>query len=367
MSETAYFYSPRFLEHDPPPESLHLGGVQIKLGHEHTSNARLTQAAHELIEYSGLLRALRPVTPEPIAERLLHRVHDPEYVRRLDEASAGGPWDAHAAPVVAGTADAARLAAGAATQAAQLVTSGQSRRAFVNARPAGHHAERNRAMGSTYLNNVACAAESARLAGADRVMIVDWDVHIGNGAHEIFWSRDDVLAMSIHQDRWYPDHAGGVDQIGADGAEGATVNVPLPPGTTNAGYALVFEHLVYPIARAFRPDILVIAAGQDPSVFDPMGRMIVSVEGFRMLGALARELAEEVCLGRVVCSVEGGYSHIYSPLCTAAVLEGLSGQTGHVPDPFAEDPEVVVARDPPSPAVRAAIKAVTAYQPRWFG
>lgn len=367
MSEAAYVYSPLFLEHDPSPDTVEVGGNRVVMGDENVSNARLTALTHEVIERSGLLRELRLVEPDPVEEGLLLTVHDGGYLQRLDEACAGGPWDADAASVVPATGRTARLAAGAAAQAAELVVRGSVRQAFVNARPSGHHAERDRTMGNCFLNNVACAAESARALGADRVMIVDWDVHIGNGAHEIFWDRDDVLAMSVHQDRWYPRHAGQVAQVGGRRAIGTTVNVPLPPGTTDAGYALVVEELVRPVAERFQPDLLIVAAGQDPSIFDPMGRMIVSVDGFRRMAALARAIADDVCDGRLVCSVEGGYSHMYTPLCTAAVLEGLLGRSGHIEDPYAGDPELDVARDPPSDGVRAAIAAVRDAQTRWFG
>ena len=126
------------------------------------------------------------------------------------------------------------------------------------------------------------AAWSTRgLAGVERVAIIDWDVHVANGAERIFWDRDDVLAISLHQQDWYPAHAGALRATGGPGAEGSTVNVPLPPATTDAGYRLAFDELVAPIVRAFRPDLIMVAAGQDASVFDPTGRMLVSAAGFR--------------------------------------------------------------------------------------
>jgi acetoin utilization deacetylase AcuC-like enzyme len=240
-------------------------------------------------------------------------------------------------------------------------------RALVHARPAGHHAEPERAIASAYLNTLACAAEHARARGADRVAIVDWDVHVGNGAERIFWDRPDVLALSLHQRDWYPAHAGALRATGGARAEGATVNVPLPAATTDAGYALACDAVVAPVLRAFRPDLILVAAGQDASVLDPTGRMMVSAAGFRALAERLAQLADELCDGRLVAATEGGYSPLYNPFCLLAVLEGLAGRRADVGDPWCDDPTVRAAGAPADQRVRDALAAVRRAQPRWFG
>ena len=155
--------------------------------------------------------------------------------------------------------------------------------------------------------------------------IVDWDVHVANGAERIFWDRPDVLALSLHQRDWYPAHAGALRATGGPRAEGATVNVPLPAATTDAGYALAVDAVVAPVLRAFRPELILVAAGQDASVLDPTGRMLVSAAGFRALAERVALLADELCEGRLVAATEGGYSPLYNPFCLLAVVEGLAG------------------------------------------
>jgi acetoin utilization deacetylase AcuC-like enzyme len=362
-----YAYSPRVLAHDPPPSTVEVGGRPFPLGAANVAQALLTAQAHELVERSALAGALQRIAPAPAPDEALLAVHTEDYLARLRGAGAGGPWDGEHAPVTPATWDAARLTVGGVLAAVDAVMDGGIERALVHARPAGHHAEPDRAFASTYLNNAACGAEHALRRGAGRVAIVDWDVHVGNGAERIFWDRPDVLAVSLHQQDWYPAHAGHVRAAGGPRAEGATVNVPLPPACTDAGYLLAFDAVVAPVVRAFRPDLILVAAGQDASVLDPTGRMLVSAAGFRALAGRAATLAGEVCGGRLVACTEGGYSPVYNPFCFLAVLEGLAGTSGGIPDPWSGDPTVLAAGAPADDRVRAALAAVRAAQARWFG
>jgi len=318
------------------------------------------------VERSALAGSLTQIAPAPAPAEALLAVHTPEYLDRLRAACAGGPWDGEHAPVTPATWEAARLTVGGVLAAVDAVLAGDVPRALVHARPAGHHAEPDRAIASTYLNNVACGAEHARARGAERVAILDWDVHVGNGAERIFWDRDEVLAISLHQRDWYPAHAGALGATGGSGAEGSTVNVPLPPATTDAGYLLAFDEIVAPIVRRFRPDLIMVAAGQDASVFDPTGRMMVSAAGFRALAERAAGLADELTGGRVVVSTEGGYSPIYNPFCFLAVLEGLAGESAGIADPLHDHATVLAARAPADDRVRDAVAGVRSAQPRWF-
>jgi acetoin utilization deacetylase AcuC-like enzyme len=361
-----YVYSPRTLAHDPPPATVQIAGRNFTLGSANVAQAALIAQAHELVERSALGGALTRITPAPAPEEALLAVHSAEYVARLRAASAGGPWDGEYAPVTPATWDAARLTVGGVLAAVEAVLDSRVRRALVHARPAGHHAEPDRAIASTYLNNVACGVEYARARGVERVAIIDWDVHVGNGAERIFWNRGDVLAISLHQQDWYPAHAGALHATGGPGAEGSTVNVPLPAATTDAGYRLAFDEIVGPIVRAFRPDLIMVAAGQDPSVFDPTGRMLVSAAGFRTLAERVAHLADELTDGRLVVSTEGGYSPIYNPFCLLGVLEGLAGESAQIADPWHDDATVRAARAAADDRVRAAVAAVRGAQPRWF-
>ena len=197
--------------------------------------------------------------------------------------------------------------------------------------------------------------------------IVDWDVHVATIAQRIFWDDDDVLALSLHQRDWYPSHAGALEATGGRRRGGAPPSTSHSrPGTTDGGYLLAFDEVVAPVVRAFPPDLILVAAGQDPSVYDPTGRMLVSAGGFRALAERTATLADEVAGGRLVASTEGGYSPLYNPFCLLAVLEGLAGQYAGVPDPWHDDPTVAAARAPADDRASEAVAAVRRAQPRWF-
>jgi acetoin utilization deacetylase AcuC-like enzyme len=189
-------------------------------------------------------------------------------------------------------------------------------------------------MGFCLFNNVAVASLYARRRGVERIMIVDWDVHHGNGTQAAFYADPSVLFLSLHQEEWYPLGMGTLDQRGEGAGYGATINVPLPAGTGDRGYVAAMARVVEPAARRFRPDLVAISAGQDASMLDPLGRMLVSMDGFRALGRHMRELADSLCEGRLLVMQEGGYSEAYTPFCTLGALEGLTGIRTPVPDPY---------------------------------
>jgi acetoin utilization deacetylase AcuC-like enzyme len=282
------------------------------------------------LEGSGVLAKVERVPARSAPRTALELVHDASHVERvlaepprsikLDEEAWIGP----------GTRTAALLAVGGLLEAVAAVVAGDLRNAFVIARPPGHHAEAARPMGFCLLNATAVAARWAQLArGAARVAILDWDVHHGNGTEAIFRDDSTVLTISLHQDRLYPSDTGDVDTPGE-----ALVNVPLPPGTGDAGYALAFERVVEPAIRAFDPDLLLVGAGQDAAASDPLGRMAVTVPGFREWAERAVALAGECCGGRLVAFLEGGYSMRHLPAANLAILEALAGR----PPSFEGDP-----------------------------
>jgi len=160
---------------------------------------------------------------------------------------------------------------------------------------------------------------------AQRVVVIDWDVHHGNGTQEAFYDDDRVLMVSLHQEGLYPSDSGTLDEVGIGRGEGYTVNVPLPAGTGDAGYAAAVERVVLPIARRFRPDLVVVSSGLDASRSDPLARMVVTADGFRSMTRSAMALAGECAGGRLALVHEGGYSQAYAPLCGLAIFEELTG------------------------------------------
>jgi acetoin utilization deacetylase AcuC-like enzyme len=200
------------------------------------------------------------------------------------------------------------LAVGGALQAVDQVVDRRVRNAFVALRPPGHHAERDRAMGFCLFNNVAIAARYAQQQyGLKRVLIVDWDVHHGNGTQHAFEDDPSVLFFSTHQYPFYPG-TGRASERGNGPGLGYTVNVPLAAGCGDQEYIEVFEKILYPAAQAFRPDLVLISAGFDAHREDPLAGMLVTEGGYERMTTIVREIAEQCCAGRLVSLLEGGYN-----------------------------------------------------------
>jgi acetoin utilization deacetylase AcuC-like enzyme len=245
--------------------------------------------------------------PRPAQREQVARVHAEAYIEFVDRVRGKSiqiDADVRMAP---GSTDASYLAAGAAIDAVAAVCGGAARNAFALVRPPGHHAEVERAMGFCVFANVAIAAEHAlQRLGAARVLVIDWDVHHGNGTQHIFEGRDDVLVFNTHQSPHYPG-TGGVHEQGRGAGLGYTVNAPLPGGLGDGDYAAVFRGLLRPIADAYQPDLVLVSAGFDAHRDDPLGDMQISAEGFAGLCGVAREIAEQSAAGKLVLVLEGGY------------------------------------------------------------
>ena len=256
----------------------------------------------------------------------LELVHEPAYLDRLEETRTREvtvfDGDTRATELSFG---AALRAAGSSVSAVQESLKGEVRRAFVLNRPPGHHAEAARAMGFCLLNNAAIAAAAAVThGGLDRVAIVDWDVHHGNGSAHTFAGRNDVLYLSMHQSPHYPG-TGQVDDIGSGAGAGYTVNIPLPAGCTDADYATVMDAIALPILRQYAPQLIMVSAGFDAHRNDPLSGMLLTAEGFAALTRGLVAVADEFAGGRIVHVLEGGYdlNGLADGVC--AVLSVLAG------------------------------------------
>jgi acetoin utilization deacetylase AcuC-like enzyme len=273
--------------------------------------------------------------------------HTPDY---LDEIKAA---DANAEPVriddggtvvADGTFESALAAAGTTLDALSAVMKEPGGPVYSLVRPPGHHAQPTMGDGNCIFNNVALAVESARVQGAEKVAVIDWDVHHGNGTQTGFYDRSDVLTISIHMNHgsWGANHpeSGLADEIGSGTGVGYNRNVPLPYGVGNACYEAILEDLVTPLIDDFAPAIIIIAAGEDANAFDPNGRMVVTMDGFRRMGLIARNLAARHCDGRLLLVQEGGYSPTYTAFSAQSMVEGVLGlKEGLIDDPIGYYPD----------------------------
>ena len=263
-------------------------------------------------------RGAEVLSPRAATLDELARVHDREYLRRIGEtagrAVALDP-DTFTSPE---SHEIALLAAGAALMAVERAMENRAAAAAL-VRPPGHHAERNRAMGFCLYNNIAAAAAHARTRGARRVAIVDYDVHHGNGTQHMFERDPNVLYVSTHQYPYYPG-TGAAEEIGEGDGAGATVNLPLASGATDDDYRFVFEEVVEPILRQFKPDLVLVSAGFDAHERDPLAGMRLSTSAFGAMTQALRAIADECCGGRLALVTEGGYDlHAFAASLDAAI------------------------------------------------
>jgi len=253
--------------------------------------------------------------------------HDPTHVARVAE-TAGRPHGAFDAdtPVCSESYATAALAAGGYLELLDRILARDVDNGFAFVRPPGHHAESDRAMGFCLFNNVAIGARWLRTRGVGRILIVDWDVHHGNGTQDSFYDDPDTLYVSTHQYPFYPG-TGAAHEVGRGAAAGRTLNIPLPAGCGDDEYVAAFTDIIVPVANQFRPEVVLISAGFDADYRDPLAGMQVTDDGFRAMTRLLMQVAAEHAEGRVAAILEGGYDLNALRAAVPAVLDELAGTT----------------------------------------
>jgi len=323
-------YDPIFLEHTLP---------------DHPENANRLRAVMTLLNEKHALASVQSLTFSPATFEELTVVHTPAYVSRVYQMCESGRSALNPDTYLnQASFAAASMAAGASLAAADAVMKGEVARSFVLARPPGHHAFADHGEGFCLFNTIAfavkrvlgdfeaadngwspAATRAQRNARPERAMIVDFDVHHGNGTQSLFYDDPRVLYVSTHEYGWpmYPG-TGGANEQGAGAGKGSTINVPLPAGTGDMGYSSAFDQIIVPAARRFQPDMLFVSAGFDAHWRDPLARMLVSLTGFARMMAVLCELSDELCEGKLVTVLEGGYDYdalAYGVLNTLRIMQ----------------------------------------------
>lgn len=327
---TAYVYDPLYLEHN------RWGHVECR--------ERLEMTVQTL-EEEGLPDRLVKVEATAVPMEHLLEVHVPQYIGQVKEVADRGGGNLDPDTYVNDRSyEVALLAAGGMLNLVQAVLEGRVKNGFALVRPPGHHAMPNRGMGFCIFNNVAVAARYAlKQNGLSRILIVDFDLHHGNSTHEVFYETSKVLYFSTHQYPYYPG-TGHWDSIGRGDGEGFTVNVPLPPGVGDEGYGRIFDEILYPIAERYRPELILVSAGYDAHWADPLGMMQLSTTGYTYLTRTLKEMAEELCDGRLVFTLEGGYDLEALSHSIAATLQTLLGDE-EIDDPLGPSPRPCISVD----------------------
>ncbi|MCP4404749.1 MAG: histone deacetylase [bacterium] len=323
MRNTGYVYDPVFLKH-------------TQAGHP--ENAQRLEVILKELNGSGLLASLRQIPARAATAEEITAVHPVSRIKRVREISrAGGGYldpDTYTTPA---TYDAAVTAAGSVTALTLGVIDGTIANGFALVRPPGHHATSRRAMGFCIFNNVAIAAKAAQIQrGLERIAIVDFDVHHGNGTQDIFEDDSAVLYISSHQYPHYPG-TGSVEEIGRGAGKGGLLNIPLSSGMGDDAVKALYTEVLTPVLRRFQPRLILVSAGYDCHWNDPLASLGLSLEGITWISHTLVDLAEELCSGRIVFALEGGYSPAVLSLGVANSFRALLAQRDVV-DPFGPSP-----------------------------
>jgi acetoin utilization deacetylase AcuC-like enzyme len=336
---TGYIFEEIFTKHDFPG---------------HPESADRLFAVTEYLGKNDLLPRLTHIPSRPATQTELMRCHHPRHIERVEEISrrGGGMLDAdtYTNPF---SYEAAVRAAGGLVDLTAAVLDGRLDNGFALVRPPGHHATPFRAMGFCLFSTIAVAARSARFDhGLERVAIIDFDVHHGNGTQDVLIEDSTVLFVSSHEYPYYPG-TGAIDEIGEGRAKGATVNIPVTMGVGDAGYKCLYGELVFPILRRFQPELILVSAGFDAHWNDPLANIGLSLTGYHWLCQNLIELAAELCHGRIVFTLEGGYNLDVLALGVGNVFRALLGNSA-IEDPLGPSPW----QEPDVSALLAKLKTI---------
>ena len=315
-----YVYDPIYLKHDTG---------------RHVENARRLVAVMTRLEESGLKQQLACIKPRAATTEEIALVHSPYLIARIQAmAKKGGGWLDADTVMSADSYQVALYAAGGLIRAAEVVLDGGGS-VFALVRPPGHHATSTQAMGFCLFNNVAIAGRYALSKyKLERIAIIDFDVHHGNGTQDIFYDEPRVLYISTHESPRYPG-TGSMEETGSGDGEGTTINIPLPAGSGDTLYLDAFEKVVVPAVRRFAPQLVLVSAGYDSHWSERLAMMEVSVTGFARMAGVIKGLADELCDGRLVFALEGGYSLDALAASVRATFDVLLGNTG-IEDPLGQ-------------------------------
>ncbi len=295
----------------------------------HPENPNRLRSIYSMLQQSDMRDLFTEIPPRFPTREELEMVHLPSYIdmiastagqpaRRLDPDTVTSPK----------SYEAACLAVGGVLEAIEAVLQGKLDNAFALVRPPGHHAERNRAMGFCIFNNIAVGAKYAvQTHGLEKVLIIDWDVHHGNGTQNTFYEDPKVLYFSTHRYGFFYPGTGAPEEVGKGKGEGFTVNVPMPAGCGDAEYGNVFLHVLKPIALSYKPQLILVSAGFDTYSRDPLGGMRMTEKGYARLTNITMEIAQRTCGGKIVIALEGGYDLDGLATSVRAVLRELRGDS----------------------------------------
>jgi acetoin utilization deacetylase AcuC-like enzyme len=337
--KTGFYFDERCLWHTAAAHALLVpvgGWVEPLAAGGHAESPESKRRFKSLLDVSGLTAQLDVRSADFATLEDLLRVHGRSYVEQFKKLSdAGGGELGTRAPFGPGSYDIALVSAGLAKRAVDDVLSGEVKNAYSLSRPPGHHCLPDEAMGFCLLANIPIAIEAARAKrGVDKVAVVDWDVHHGNGTQVIYYNRGDTLSISVHMEGGFPPGLSAPEMRGEGAGQGTNLNIPLLPGAGQDAYVRAFEQLVLPKLEAFRPDLIVVASGFDANGFDPLSRTLAHSGTFADMTRMIMEAADDLCGGRLVLVHEGGYAEAVVPFCGVAVMEQLSGISTDVEDPF---------------------------------
>jgi acetoin utilization deacetylase AcuC-like enzyme len=314
-------YAPIYLEHDTG---------------NHVENSRRLVETMSYLKETGIKEKLTCLHPRPALLEELEMVHTPEYISYVkDKAEKGGGWLDPDTVMSPKSYEVALYAAGGLLVAIEATIKREVDNAFALVRPPGHHAISDRAMGFCIFNNVAIAARFAlNKFSLNRVLIVDFDVHHGNGTQDAFYTDPQVLYFSTHQYPFYPG-TGWMDETGSGEGEGTTANFPMAAGWGDHEYLRAFNEVLVPVARGFQPQLILVSAGFDAHWADQLAMMRVSIKGFAQIITILKELAAELCQGHLVFALEGGYNLQVVASSIKAALDVLLGNS-EIDDPLGE-------------------------------